>query len=184
MLADTVIVSVLVGKARKGKLSKLGKMPVKKHGLIIGAFLIQAAMVYFGMKGIEWVVRYGFYLHLASFIMLLTGIFYNRHIKEMLIIGFGIFLNFTVIFLNGGRMPVSLRALERAGMIQLADILKTGKYTTHTVMSDSTVLKFLGDIFFLPSPYPRPRVFSIGDGLMALGLFLLIQRYMVDKRGK
>ncbi len=184
MLVDTIILSALVGKARKGKFKKLELLKIKKPILIIGAFFIQFMMVFLGMRGIEWVVTYDFYLHLFSFIMLLIAVWLNRDIKEMLIIGTGILLNFIVIFLNGGRMPISIDALAKSDMLDLADILESGVYPTHQLMENDTVLRFLGDIFSLPPPYPRPRVFSIGDVIIGIGLFSLIQRYMVDKKDK
>jgi hypothetical protein len=39
-----------------------------------------------------------------------------------------------------------------------------------------TQLWLLSDIFVLPPPFPIPSVFSLGDMMIAAGVFLLVQR--------
>ncbi len=89
----------------------------------------------------------------------------------------GTFLNFIVIMLNGGQMPVSQEALIKAGIPEQIN----DEIITHTIIAKDTVLKFLGDIFILPKPYPRPKVFSAGDVFLAVGVFIYIQEIMVKK---
>ncbi len=184
MLVDAVIASVAVGKVRKGSIKGLGKMPVKKPYLFAAAFLIQFLIVYLGGKNLPFVDLYAPHLHFISFCILFTALWINRHIWEMKLIGTGVLCNFIAIFTNGGQMPVSTEALERSEMLYLVELLKSNSYPTHTLMKQHMNFKFLGDVFSLPPPYPRPRVFSIGDVIMAIGLFLLIQHYMVVKNQK
>ena len=79
-------------------------------------------------------------------------------------------------------MPVSISALNRAGMMDVLPLLKSKTYVLHSLLNEGTKLKFLTDIIPLPSPYPRPRVLSVGDIIMAIGIFLLIQCSMVKRR--
>ena len=78
-------------------------------------------------------------------------------------------------------MPVSLEALKKAGMAYLLPLLQSKTYIIHTLMNPKTRLKFLADIIPLPPPYPRPRVLSVGDIIMGIGVFFLIQNYMTEK---
>jgi hypothetical protein len=82
--------------------------------------------------------------------------------------------------LNGGQMPVSQEALIKAGIPEQINSV----IVTHTLIAKDTVLKFLGDIFILPKPYPRPKVFSIGDVFMDVGVFIYVQEIMLKKSFK
>lgn len=83
--------------------------------------------------------------------------------------------------LNGGRMPVSLEAatiLDPA----YASAIQNGLYGKHAVLTDSTLLGFLGDVIPITDPYPKDQVISIGDIVMNIGIFIFIQRVMVTSR--
>ncbi len=81
-------------------------------------------------------------------------------------------------------MPVSADAMLSAGMAGNLDIIRAGKFITHTVATGGTKLAFLGDVMYLPKPYPRPKVFSIGDIFLAVGIFIYIQQIMVKRFSK
>jgi hypothetical protein len=82
---------------------------------------------------------------------------------------------------NGGQMPVSGETMASIGLIDNMMDIRDGKIITHTLMNGHTALKYLGDIFALGKPYPRPKIFSIGDVIMALGIFIYIQQIMIKK---
>lgn len=90
----------------------------------------------------------------------------------------GVFLNFLVMLVNGGRMPVSYEAASVLDPIYL-EMLKSGDAVTkHYLLDASTRLAFLGDIIPLSSPYPRTQAISIGDVVMNFGIFLFILHIM------
>lgn len=182
MLLDILVISLIIAFLRGGRFRKLAQLKLKRIELIITPFFIQYILVQIGEREIGWFEGWGQYLHLSSYILLLSGIWYNRHIKEMWIFGTGVLVNFVVIAANGGQMPVSIEALEKAGMIQMLPILQSKSYVVHTVLSPQTRLKILADIIVLPPPYPRPRVVSIGDIVMGVAIFFLIQNYMTEKK--
>lgn len=108
----------------------------------------------------------------------------NRHHKGFKLIIIGVLMNFIVMAVNGGRMPVSLSASEVLGPYY-TDMLKSGSVISkHYMMDASTRLSLLGDIIPLSKPYPRTQVISIGDVVMNFGMFLFIQSIMVVKRTK
>ncbi|HDN84618.1 MAG TPA: hypothetical protein ENG47_02515 [Candidatus Aerophobetes bacterium] len=181
MLLDVLIVSVIIAFLRGGRFKRLAEIDLKRAELIVISFGIQYILVRAGESGSIWVQKWGVYLYVFSYILLLVSIWYNRHIKEMLVFGLGIITNFTVIVANGGHMPVSLEALKKAGMAYLLPLLQSKTYIIHTLMNPKTRLKFLADIIPLPPPYPRPRVLSVGDIIMGIGVFFLIQNYMTEK---
>jgi len=183
MLLDALVISLIVALLRGGKLRRLAELPLKRVELIVLAFLIQFLLSWGGERGVVFLSKWGIYLYIGSYILLLIAIWYNRDIKEMIIFGMGITFNFLAILANGGQMPVSISALNRTGMMDVLPLLKSKTYVLHSLLNEGTKLKFLTDIIPLPSPYPRPRVLSVGDIIMALGIFFLIQHSMVKRRG-
>lgn len=181
MLFDVLIISFIVALLRGGRIGRLAKINFNKIGLIIIPFILQYLLVEAGKREVGWFEEWGIYVHFLSYVILLIGIWYNRQIKEMSIFGVGILLNFLVIAANKGQMPVSLEALERVGMQDMLPLLQSKAYTIHTALAPGTRLKFLADVIPLPPPYPRPRVISVGDMVMGLGIFLLVHNYMVGK---
>jgi hypothetical protein len=91
----------------------------------------------------------------------------------------GVFLNFLVMVLNGGRMPVSV---EAAAVLDpgYIEVLKDSLYAKHTMLTSSTYLGFLGDVIPISDPYPRTQVISVGDIVMNIGIFFFIQYLMVQ----
>lgn len=182
MLIDALALSVAVGKARRGRFRRLANLELRWISLLVTAFVLQYAALDLSLRGLGWVKAVGPWLFMGTFLLLLVGLGVNWQHRELRLVALGIFLNFLVIAANGGHMPVSPTAIEAAGLEGLTKALEEGTYFTHTAMQAGSRLAFLGDVFVLPPPYPRPRVFSIGDALMAVGVFWLIQRVMLSSK--
>lgn len=176
-----IIISILIGLLRKGKLSNLTQISLKRIELLILACLIQGGLVFFGTRKVKFILDYSSYALIFSYIVLIIAVWYNKKLKGMKIITLGIIFNFIVIVANGGHMPVLLPSLYRAGLNDFALILKEGSYVTHTLIAEKTLCAFLADVFPLPSPFPGPSVVSVGDFLMFFGVFSLIQNAMLKK---
>ncbi|MCD6406325.1 DUF5317 domain-containing protein [Candidatus Aerophobetes bacterium] len=184
MLLDVLVISLVVSFLKGGKVGRLAEIEFRKIWLIICPFLLQYVLFLSGEKSFPIFEKWGNYLYLLSYMLLLVGIWVNRNIKGMKILGCGALLNFLVIVANRGHMPVSLRALEKAGLTDMMVFLKSKSYIMHTILSENTKLKFLADVIPLPPPYPRPRVVSVGDIIMGGGLFWLVQSYTKRKQKK
>lgn len=93
----------------------------------------------------------------------------------------GILLNVIVMLANHGRMPVDI---EAATILSPEDVpaLLAGEYGKHIALSDNTHLNFLGDIFFLQAPYPRPIIVSLGDLVLSIGVIIFIYKVMVSRK--
>jgi hypothetical protein len=104
----------------------------------------------------------------------------------MLLLGLGAALNFLVILVNGGWMPVTVDHLAASG-IYASNALTPGQRVLYSkdlvVDSQDARLRWLSDIFVIPRAGLLSVVFSTGDVLMMLGLFWLIQFGMVDETG-
>ena len=177
-----IIISILIGLLRNGKLSSLSQISLERIELILLACLIQAGLIFFGEKKVKFVLDYSSYMIIFSYILLLLAVWYNLKLKEMKIIALGIIFNFIVIVANGGHMPVLLNSLYKVGLNDFALVLKEGIYVTHTLITEKTLFRFLADVIPLPPPFPDPSVVSAGDFLMFYGVFSLIQNAMVKKQ--
>ena len=182
MLVDTAVASMVVGKLRGGTLSSLGEMPLKRVECIVASFAIEVAVVALGFRGTALsrsIAPYAFFL---SYLLLLYAIWANRHVRWMPLIGTGVVLNFVVILANGMRMPVSADMLTAVGMAQQVAAIESGRVLTYKLIDTTTRLWPLGDVIPIGPPYPIHRVISVGDIVMAIGVFLLIQHEMLARK--
>ncbi len=184
MLLDVFIVSIVITLLAGHKLSNFKNLKLKWIELFILGFLIQLTIVWLSFKNVAFVEKYHFWLHILSFALLFIGIVKNINVPGFKWMGIGIFLNFLVIVANNGQMPVSGIGLEKVGLGSYKAILQSGKYLTHTLIDKGTRLSFLADRFYIPHPYPRPTLFSIGDIFIGIGLFILIFKGTMPKREK
>ena len=65
-------------------------------------------------------------------------------------------------------MPASRGALETAGLE-----VQSGSFANSDFVDGANVW-FLGDVFAVPAGWPGANVFSVGDALMLLGVFLVL----------
>ncbi len=111
--------------------------------------------------------------------LLVLALILNHELWGVRFAALGVFANVAVIFANGGKMPVSTEALRSVGMpASRVAYLIAGRSLVHRPMRPGTALWFLGDLLYLPPPIVRSAVFSIGDIILAGGVFLLIQDAM------
>ncbi|WP_422447597.1 DUF5317 domain-containing protein [Thermoanaerobacterium sp. DL9XJH110] len=181
MLIDFLVISIAVGLIRRGNFRGLAAIPLRKVEFIFLSFIIRYLPLFLRGRLYELAVKYNVIIAAAAYAALLYGLASNWHIKAMRPVALGVFLNFLVIAVNGGKMPVSLKAVETAGLADLKLLLFDRNYLYHAAVNSATKLKFLGDVIPLPPPYPKPRVFSIGDFIMGLGIFFTIQQAMLKK---
>jgi hypothetical protein len=177
-----IIISIIIGLLRNGKLSSLSQISLKRIELIVLACLIQAVLIFLGPKKVKFVLDYSSHMIIFSYIVLLLAVWYNKELKGINFIALGIIFNFIVIVANSGHMPVLLSSLHKAGLNDFALVLKEGTYVTHILITEKTLFGFLADVIPLPPPFPDPSVVSVGDFLMFYGVFSLIQNTMVNRR--
>lgn len=169
-----IFASVLIALARGGQLRNLAALPVRYVGLLFVPLVIQ--LVAFSPLGDLFVggTPLAQYLYAASLGVAVLALALNRRLPGITWIALGLFLNFLVITVNGGFMPVSSAAREIAGMAALSV-----RDMNVVPMTNATVLPWLADILPLPAFIPFANVFSLGDLLIVIGGVIFTQKSIV-----
>lgn len=174
MLLDIAIVSLIIGWMLRGRLSNLAGVEV--HGLLLA--LLAVAFQYGGQHaaGAGWISLdvWGPFVYAAASVLLVTAMWLNRKSPAFFLIGVGLMLNLAVVAANGGKMPVSAEGLVRAGFESYVQPLEAERVLTHRLLDDETRLPLLASVHVLTKPYPRPKVFSLGDAILAIGALWFI----------
>lgn len=165
MLAVTLLLSVVVGLLRGGRVSSLGAASFAGLPLYAVAFGLQLAVTRWSVD--PFVTGC---LYVLSFGLLLAGATMDRKTPGVRLIFAGLLSNALVIALNGGKMPVLASAAQvESNRLQAA---------THVAVGLSGRLAFLGDVLRV-SLWGGSLLVSPGDLLLIVGVFVLIQRHMV-----
>lgn len=162
---------LVAGLARGGRVENLGRATFRYPALVFAGLGIQvaselvAALIYPQLReGGRGLALLG-----LSYLLLVVFVVLNRRLPGAILIGAGLALNLLVIVGNGG-MPVSPGAARAAG-IDPTDYLE--RAVKHRPLGPGTVFGFLGDVIPLPV---IGKVVSIGDVLLGIGLFVLVER--------
>ena len=172
MLTAAFALALLIGFLRGGNVRHFAELELRALWLVLLAFALQFVMRVGGYGG-PVLVGVGYAI---TYVMLLAFLVLNRSHWELMLLGAGLLSNATVIWVNGGKMPVSREAylLATGAPLPSSD-------PTHIPLTAAAHLPWLSDIWVLPKPFPLPGVFSLGDVVVVIGLFLLIQNVMVPR---
>jgi hypothetical protein len=176
LLWEAVLLGIIIGWLRNGKLKLLNKLKLPLWPLIIIALFIQATIRIDFSSQSGYLAPYYSYLYIGSFILLLFFIAFQKWELGILLIGLGIFLNFAVITANQGRMPVDPAYMPASSAEEL---VAGGKSPIHTAMNANTSLSFLGDR--IPAPHKKNHLLSLGDLVLGAGVIIFIQHNMRKK---
>ncbi|MTI67739.1 MAG: hypothetical protein FH753_14225 [Firmicutes bacterium] len=180
MIWTFLVLSVVVGLIRGGKISRLSGLKFQSLWLFILALAIQAVIILFGVNTDSIVLEYIKELYVASYALLFIGIILNIKIRSLIVIALGAISNILVFAVNKGKIPISMEGLKLAGYNDLIELLKNGEIALYTPLTSDTKYAYLSKLITIQKPYPFPQVLSIGDVIIALGLFIFIQSVMLN----
>lgn len=171
MFIDVLLFGVIAGWLLGGKLVNLGSLQLRGMYWFIALGALQVVMQY--SQAPERKLLYTALIMLASF-MGAVLLWVNHGLPGVRLVTIGLLLNIAVMVANGGRMPVSEEAAIKSGQGEHLPQLVANQSSRHLLLTDRTRLAFLGDVIPVPKPYPYPRVISVGDILIAIGVVQLI----------
>lgn len=163
LLLVPLILSLVLGFLRGGRLRALGEHPWRFPLLPILALGVQV-IAFLPDENASPIARmFTATLHILSYLLLLAFVSLNRRTPWLWLVGIGLASNALVILANGGFMPVP----GTPG----------GYYYNNTVrVYGQANLWFLADILRAPPWIPWAGAFSVGDLMIAVGCFALVQR--------
>jgi uncharacterized protein DUF5317 len=160
-----LLAGIVVGLATGGRLSALASVRFHWVPLIAVGFLTQ--VVLFSGAVAERVGDLGPAIYVASTAMVGAAVIRNLRLPGMPLIVLGAASNLAAILANGGYMPAAPEALASLGKVSPMI------YSNSSVVA-SPYLPWLIDRFALPRWLPLANVFSLGDALLAVGVFILV----------
>jgi len=165
-----------------GRVSNLARFEVRWGWLAPLAFLMQAYLVFFPAERAGDLLGARSLLLTLSHVLLFVLVWQNRHVSGIKLIGLGLLLNFLVMVVNGGFMPITPHTLAQIGYDGNAPQLETGYIVGRTknvvMVPGDASLWFLSDIMVIPRPFPIPTALSVGDLLIVLGVFAFLRKAM------
>jgi Family of unknown function (DUF5317) len=164
-LAATV--ALVLALALCGSLTALAGLRLRSAWLLPAALGVQVLVVNVLLDLPEGAARVA---HLATYVAAAVFLALNLRVAGVAWIAAGTAMNAVTIALNGGVLPASPRALEQAGWS--AD---DAGFANSTPV-DGARLAFLGDNYVTPDWVPFSNVYSLGDVVIVLGVFVLAYR--------
>lgn len=184
ILLVAVVTTILIAMLRGGRLRYVGRLSIRWPWLPLLAFLVQAYVVFFPAERSEGLLTLRASVLAGSYLCLLAMAWGNRRLPGIKLIALGVFMNFAVMVVNGGYMPVTPEALVTAGHQSLVYSMESGARVASSkdviLEREDTTLWWLSDVFVIPRDWPLSGSFSLGDVVIALGAFVLIQAAMLD----
>ncbi|HOB19852.1 MAG TPA: DUF5317 domain-containing protein [Candidatus Atribacteria bacterium] len=173
MFISMIILAVLLGLLRGGRLANLTGIRLRYPLLILLSVIIEYTGLFLIQSGILSSRPVIFAFVVVHYVLLFAFIWLNRDLPYLWCAGAGSVLNFLVILVNKGSMPLSARVTEVSEVTGNLRHLLEGRFLTYHIINESTRLWFLGDVVLLPWPFSC--FVSIGDIILYAGVFLLVQ---------
>lgn len=180
MIIEAIIIGLIIGAIRKGKLSRLGYLKINLSALLVLALVSFVSIIVMniglfdfnsGLYNIFLVITYSLVIIVLAF---------NLDKRYMFMPLIGVMLNFICLCLNSFKTPVKSNIVAAVYGTEMAGLLATDKIKFFIPIEGSK-LGVLGKIFYLGDYYLYDIVFSIGDIIIFVGIILLIQHLMNDK---
>lgn len=175
-----IIASIIIGLLRGGELERLANNSINGIYLFVIALLLRILVWAFGLLGFSFHLIYTPFLIIISYLLLIFVAWHNIKLPGFRYIILGLLLNAFVIIVNGGKMPV----LIKKGIVEnynASRFIETQTRTIHSLMNNNTLFAFLGDVIAIPKPFPDTSIISVGDIMIFIGLFVLIQKTMMSE---
>lgn len=170
-----VLAAVAVAYVRGGRLHRLADAPIRSPWLLFLGLGLQLAVDLGAGRGfLADASALGLAVLVLSQVLVVAWLLLHRELPGVWLVAVGLALNAVVIAANGA-MPVDPNAVRALGLGDLE--VPIGK---HTLLTEDTRLPWLADVLPLP---PLRSIVSIGDLVIAVGMFPLTHALMRDRGG-
>lgn len=168
MVLEAIIISILIRGYKEKSFKFLNDLNLKNLWIVIIALISK----YFFPRLISLEILYKYYYIFDVSILLLFCVFFYLNGSYLKLSAIGVFLNGLVVLLNK-KMPVSIKLSHLVMNEDKFNLLKNGYSFSHGFINNAK-LYFLSDIIPIPKPFIYPRLISIGDIFLSIGVFMYI----------
>jgi len=176
MFIEAVLIALFIGGFRGGRLSNIIDMNIRGWYLILLSLLLSLSPVF--LRNFENIGNTPVVLMFFGMVILLIVLALNMDKKGAWLILIGGLLNAGIMVFNGFRMPVIVGGLEGAGLSALLEGITDGTIINYVASEATGVMTVLTKFIIIPKPYPIPKILSIGDIVMSIGLLWMIMGEM------
>lgn len=178
LLLAGIVAGIVVGLLQGGKLANLGKIHLRWAWIAVLALVIQAILI---RVRPDWDSAARVFFPLTHAVILGVA-WINRDLDGMWLVAAGTALNFIVMVVNGGFMPITPEVVVQAGLAEdTQSIIPNTRLTSSKgliLSRDEIALWWLGDVIALR--FIRTIV-SVGDVLIAPGISLFVRGAMLQR---
>jgi hypothetical protein len=164
-LVLAVVLALVTVPLSGGRIGRLAEVRLRAAPLLFAALALQIFVLFVVPGWNDTLLRA---VHLGTYGMLFTFLWVNRRMPGIWIVAVGGTLNLIAIAANAGVMPAGPAALRSAGSVSNADTF------INSGLLDHPRVLFLGDVWAIPRGWPLANVFSIGDVVIAIGVFAVV----------
>lgn len=171
---------LLIGWICRGKLLRIGQLPIRFGLLAIGLLMLRGFLSERGPSLLPQAVMSTVFI--LVLVGLLTILWFNRRIAGVKLMALGAASNLLVMSVNGGYMPVQLADDLAVTSPRLYAHYQAGGSVMHSIaMTDATRLPWLADWIEAPAFLWYTQTTSIGDLLIGVGLTYLLACAMLGR---
>lgn len=161
------LLAVLLVPPLGGRLRGLADLALRRPWLVLAALGCQVLAT---VVVPTWPLAVLVALHGLSYVLAAGFVWVNRRLPGLPLLAAGGAANALAIGLNGGTLPASRAAVERAGLSVDPDHFVNSGVLAHPRLA------WLGDVFASPSWAPFHNVYSIGDMVLLAGAVWAVHR--------
>lgn len=175
-----LLIGIIVSYINRSRPS-FDNIKFKNSWLLLPAVALQILSSISEVRGYKFGTFITLIVNGTIFCLVFLVIWFNRKYVGLWFIGLGALLNALVMLFNGGRMPVDMSLLgNEAYMTEAVDLMLRGADNKHVALDVATKMPVLADIIGVPGFIGLGMpVISIGDIIVAVGLFLLCLQFML-----
>lgn len=176
LVPELILIALLIGWLSGGRFWRLAEARIRYVWLIfvpLGLYIVSwAVAAALPSSKLGWLFGT---MAIVEKLALIVVALANRRLPGVKLILAGIVLNLIALCANCGMMPADPNALDTAFGAGYAEEQRDAPHVRSAIMDTSTNLGFLCDIVAARRPFVfAPAVYSIGDLVMSVGIFIAI----------
>ncbi len=180
MIIEAIIIGIIIGTIRKGKLSRLEYLKVNLSPLIILALISFLSIIVMNLGLLDFNSSlYNVFL-ILTYALIIIVLTFNLDKKFMFLPLIGVMMNFICMCVNSFKIPVKSDIILSLYGEEMHSLLVANK-VKFFMPAENANLSALGKLFSLNQYYIYDVILSIGDIIIFVGIILVIQELMTDK---